>query len=139
MNSLNAFLNPVCTEKTKEIVISDRFVGEDGKPAKMTIKTITQAENRKLLAASTHPKKDDRGNTYESLDHREYQARLIVECTVIPDFKNTEICSKYGVVDPLEVPERMLFNGEYAFLSQSISDLSGFKSAEELSQSAKNS
>ena len=27
MSKLSAFLKPVCTEKTKEIVISDRFLG----------------------------------------------------------------------------------------------------------------
>ena len=54
----------------------------------------------------------------------------------IPDFRSEELCKAYGVMDPLEVPGRMLLAGEYERLSREILSLSGFD--DDLEEQAKN-
>jgi len=136
-SKLQAFLKPTKIDVTQEIIISDRFLDEKGKPAKITIKAITQEENNKLIKLSTRTQKD-KGQVYESLDRLNYQARLIVACTVEPDFATKEICDAYGVVNPLDVPAKMFFSGEYGKFVDAIMKLNGFKDAEELDEEAKN-
>jgi hypothetical protein len=138
MSKLNAFLNPVVTEETQEIVISNRFRDDDGNPSKVTIKSITQGENQNLLKASTHTVKDSKGQ-YERFDNEEYKNRLVVACTVVPDFSNSDICKNYGTVDPNHVPGQMFLAGEYARLIKAIMDINGYKELEELREEAKNS
>ena len=138
MSKLEAFLRPAVSDKVKEVVVSDRFHGEDGKPAKITIKPITQAENERLIKLSTHTKKD-KGQVFEAFDGGEYRARLVVECTVFPDFKQKELCDAYGVVDPLDVSRKMFNSGEYARLIDEIMEINGHKDIEELNEEAKNS
>jgi len=138
MSNLSAFLNPATLEITKELTVSDRFLDEDGKPAKIIIKAITQDENERLIKLSTRTTKD-RGQVIENLNRREYQARLIISCSVEPDFSQMELCAAYGVVDPLEVPGKMFLAGEYAKLVRAIMDINGFRDVEELDEGAKNS
>jgi hypothetical protein len=123
--------------ETKQVVISDRFVDEDGKPLAFTIKTISQDENNKFIRQSTRTQKD-KGQIYETLNKSAYQSRLIVACTAEPDFASKEMCDAYGVVDPLGVPGAMLYMGEYAKLITEIMELNGFKDADELADEAKN-
>lgn len=146
MSKLNAFLRPVSTERTKEIVVSDRFLELDeqgnpieGKAAKITIKAISQEENQALIKASTREAEDSKGQPYNKFDNAEYQKRLIVACTVSPDFGNTEMCSAYGTLDPTEVPGKMFFSGEYAKLVNEIMEINGYKDIIKLSDDAKNS
>ena len=49
MSNLSAFLHPVTVQEEKEIVISRRFLDEDGNPAKFKIRSITQDEADALL------------------------------------------------------------------------------------------
>lgn len=137
MSKLNAFLKPVSIEVTDDIIVSDRFRDENGKPATMKIKAITQAENDRLIKLSTKVTKD-KGQIYENLNRTMYQKRLVVACTVEPDFSSKEMCDAYGVVDPLDVPTSMLFSGEFAILVQKIMDINGFKDGEEIDEEAKN-
>ena len=140
MSNYNAFLRPVSTEKTKEFVISDRFLEEDGKtPAKIKIKAIFQTENAAIIKASTHSEKDSRGNYYDKFDREEYHRRLIVECTVSPDFRDSKLCKTYNVVDPNDVAAEMFLAGEYAKLINEVMKLNGYKDIDELAEEAKNS
>jgi len=138
MSNFNAFLKPVYFEKTKEFVLSDRFLDEEGKPAKMTIRSITQEKNNDLVKLSTK-RETRKGIEIEELDRHEFQARLITTCVVEPDFSGEEICKTYGVVDPLQVPTKMLFPGEYARLLREIMANNGFKDDTEVGEEAKNS
>jgi len=136
-SKLQAFLQPVKTEVTQEIIISDRFLSEDGNPAKITIKGITQEENTRLIKLSTKTDKS-KGQITETFDKHEYQSRLIVACTVNPAFADKEICAAYGVVDPLSVPAKMFLAGEFAKLVDAILEINGFKDIDELTAEAKN-
>ena len=135
MSDLHAFLHPVQGDDTVEIVISKRFLGEDGKPVPFRIRALTQEENDELTKKSMHLAKGGRRGEKE-LDRIGYNRRSLVAATVSPDFSNEELCTAYGTMDPLEVPGRMLLAGEYDRLSREILALSGFD--EDLEEQAKN-
>jgi len=59
------------------------------------------------------------------VDDQDFNRRLIVAATLVPDFRSTELCGAYGVMDPLMVPGKMLFSGEFSNLLREILDLSG--------------
>lgn len=125
MSKLSAFLHPVTVQEEKEIVISKRFLNEDGSPAKFKIRSITQDEADALLKQSTRTVKKRDGSLERTVDDQDFNRRLIVAATLVPDFKSTELCGAYGVLDPLMVPGKMLFSGEFSNLLREILDLSG--------------
>ena len=125
MSNLSAFLHPVTVQEEKEIVISRRFLDEDGNPAKFKIRSITQDEADALLKQSTRTVKKRDGSLERTVDGQDFNRRLIVAATLVPDFKSTELCDAYGVMDPLMVPGKMLFSGEFSNLLREILDLSG--------------
>lgn len=125
MSNLSAFLHPVTVQEEKEIVISRRFLDEDGNPARFKIRSITQDEADALLKQSTRTVKKRDGSLERTVDDQDFNRRLIVAATVMPDFRSTELCDAYGVMDPLMVPGKMLFSGEFSNLLREILDLSG--------------
>lgn len=135
--TLDAFLHPVELKQEKEVVISKRFQDSEGKLVPFKIRTISQEENEALSKRSVRIKKID-GRQFEALDDLEYTRRLIVACTVYPDFTNSELCQAYGVMDPLMVPGKMLISGEYKRLLQAIMEFNDFTSAVDLEEEAKN-
>lgn len=135
MSDLFAFLNPVKLVEEKEIIISDRFKDENGKVIPFKIKALTQEENDNIAKKSRKGKKTN-GVYTEQTDNVEYCRRLIVEATVFPPFDNAQLCEKYGVIDPLLVPGKMLSAGEYSKLIAAIMELSDFD--EDLSEEVKN-
>lgn len=138
MDNLQAFLNPVAVDETKEVVISKRFVDKDGKPIPFKIKTIMQEENERI-SRKCRKVETIRGQRVESMDNQKYNRALIVACTVEPDFRNADLCKAYGTVDPLDLPGKMLTVGEANNLAREILDLNGFSDeAEQLEDEAKN-
>lgn len=135
MSALSAFLHPVVTREEKEVIISKRFLGEDGKPVPFKIRSLTQEENAAIIKAATQQKKVA-GQWQDSLDANELSARTIVEATVFPDFRSAELCETYGTKDPVQVPGKMLLAGEFARLIDAVSKLSGFDKS--LDEEAKN-
>ena len=135
MSALSAFLHPAVTREEKEVIISKRFLGEDGKPVPFKIRSLTQEENAAIIKAATRQKKVD-GQWQDSIDANELSARTIVEATVFPDFRSAELCEKYGTNDPVQVPGKMLLAGEFGRLIDAVSKLSGFDKS--LDEEAKN-
>lgn len=125
MSGLEAFLHPVSLVEEKEIVISNRFRNADGNIVPFRIKSISQEENEAISKICRKTRKVD-GHKEEYFDGLEYNRRLIVACTAYPDFSDAQMCSNYGVMDPLMVPAKMLRGGEYAALLNAILDLCGF-------------
>lgn len=136
MSNLSAFLHPVTMQEEKEVVISKRFLDEDGKPAKFKIRSVTQDEADALLKQSTRTVKKRDGSMEQTVDDQNFNRRLIVAATVVPDFRAKELCDAYGVLDPLLVPGKMLFSGEFSNLLREILDLSGLTNS--LEDEAKN-
>lgn len=127
MSKLNAFLHPVeGPVQEKEIIISKRFLDENGKPVPFKIRSLTQEENDKLTAQATRRVKVKGNLTEERFDSAAFSRALAVAGTVFPDFTSEELCKAYGVLDPNLVPSKMLKAGEFSELTRAISDLSGF-------------
>lgn len=135
MSDLNAFLHPVQGDETREIIISNRFLGEDGKPVPFKIRALSQEENAQISKRSMRLVKGGKHGEKE-LDNIEYSSRLIAAATVEPDFSSEALCKAYGTMDPLEVPGKMLLAGEYKRLMDAVMDLSGF--GDDLEEDAKN-
>ena len=123
MSKLSAFLHPVKTSIEKEVVISNRFLDENGTPVPFKVRAISQEENDDLIKKSTKTEIKN-GQKIESLDNVDFARRLIVAATVEPDFSAKEMCDAYGVVSPYLVPGKMLLAGEYNRLMEAISSLS---------------
>lgn len=140
MSDLKAFLKPAVTTVTDKVIVSKRFVDEKTKaPIPFEIKSITQAENDALIKASTKTVVT-KGQREEIFNRLQYKNRLVVECTAYPNFRDPELLTGYGVVDPLELPAKMLLSGEFAVLANAIMVVNGFgdESAEALVEDAKN-
>lgn len=135
LSALSAFLHPAVTREEKEVIISKRFLGEDGKPVPFKIHSLTQEENAAIIKAATRHKKVD-GQLQDSIDANELSARTIVEATDFPDFCSAELCEAYGTKDPVQVPGKMLLAGEFGRLIDAVSKLSGFDKS--LDEEAKN-
>ena len=119
MSSLNAFLHPVQVEN-KEVIVSDRFM-EDGKPVPFIIRPISEKENGQLIRK--HTRKDKSGR--DVLERTEYAHALVASAVVYPDLANAELQKAYGVLGETALLAEMLNVGEFAALSQRVSELSG--------------
>ena len=135
--TLDAFLHPVEMEQVKEVMISKRFLNSEGNPEPFKIRVISEETNETLSKLATRTEKIN-GRKIEVVDGIDYTRRLIVACTVYPDFSASDICQRYGVLDPLMVPSRMLSGGEYKRLVQEIMKFNEFDNPEELELEAKN-
>ena len=138
MSALKAFLQPPVTGVTKEVIVSDRFKDEGGKPVPFVIKAITQKENEKL-ARMSRKTSNVNGKPVEGLDNLLYTKRLVLACVQAPDFSDQEMCKYYGTEDPLDVPSQMLSVGEYSRLSSAILELNDMVDPKEKMEEAKNS
>lgn len=130
MSKLSAFLHPVTTQEEKEVVVSKRFLDDQGTPVPFKIRPLSQEENDAITKKATRQVKVD-GQRVERLDSVDFSRRMVVAATVEPDFTGKDICDAYGVMDPLLVPGKMLLSGEYAKLVKEITKLSGFDDMEE--------
>lgn len=135
MSRLSAFLHPVQTTEEREVVISRRFLDEDGTPVPFKIRALTQEQNDALTARCRRVQ-TVAGRRQEYLDTAQLNRELVVAATVEPDFASTEVCEAYGTRIPTQVPGKMLLAGEYDALLKAILDLSGFDTGAE--EEAKN-
>lgn len=138
MNSLYAFLHPVEEQQEKDVYISDRFRDENGNVQPFRIRALSQEDNERINRMCT-TEKTVRGNRIEKHDSAAYTNRLVLEGTVFPNFAAKELCDHYKVMDPAEVPKKMLYAGEFAALMKAIMELSGFnRDLSDIEDAAKN-
>ena len=141
MSDIKAFLQPPVMNETREVVISKRFKGADGNPVPFVLRVIDQETNNKLIRQATKKVKAN-GQIMQELDNEKYGKLLVQSCVVEPNFKNSELCSYYQTMDPLEVPGRMLTVGEYNRLVYAIKELNELITSEDelaaLEEEAKN-
>ena len=118
--SLAAFLQPKQVQN-KEVVISDRFLGEDGKPVPFEIRPILTDEAQTLMKQNMKSKKDGS----QDFDNSGYQADMIAAAVVFPDLKNAELQKAYGVLGERELLMHMLLIGEYTQRRNAVFELAG--------------
>lgn len=126
ISRLSSFLHPVRpVNEEKDVMVSDRFLNDDGTPMMFRVRALSQADNDKLVKQSTRQVKTGNQMT-EKLDTSEYARRIIVAGTVFPNFAAKEVCDAAGVADPALAPGALLKAGEVAKLSAAIMELSAF-------------
>lgn len=139
MATLSAFLHPEKPEN-EEILVSDRFKGEDGKPVPFKIRAVTEEESAAIRKKATTVRRDRTGQTVREFDAAKYTRLFVIAGTVEPNFRASDLCEAYGVLDPELAVGKMLLAGEFARLSEAISQLSGISEAAlaEAADTAKN-
>jgi hypothetical protein len=137
MSVLKGFLQPSPMEETKEVIIAERFKDEDGKPLPFKIRKIDNETANALLRRCTK-KENIRGQIVETRDSARYTNMLILACVVEPNFRDTEMCDYYKVINPEDVPSRMLSVGEFARLSDEIMKFNDFDTPEKIEEETKN-
>jgi hypothetical protein len=118
--------------KEKEVYVSKRYKDEEDKIIPFVMKAITTERLDQLADECTD---DEKG-----LDRPRYLARIAVESTVYPDFKNSELLKSYGVVDPVDAAKKVLsVGGEYNEWIKQAQVVNGyFEDFEKLVEEAKN-
>ena len=129
MGNLGAYLRPIPAGKTKEIFL-ENFKDEKGNKIPFVVKVITPKENEMIVKRNTIKGK---------LNSTTYGNELIVTCLETPNLKDTELCSFYGVMDPMEVPSLMFTIGEKQVVMDAITEINDIKMASNLMNEAKNS
>ena len=137
MSVLKGFLQPSPMEETTTVVISKRFKGEDGKPLPFKIRKIDSETASSLLKKCTRNEKVH-GQIIKTTDDTKYTNMLILACVVEPNFRDSEMCDFYKVINPEDVPGRMLSIGEFTRLSQEIKRFNDFDTPEKIEEEAKN-
>lgn len=127
MSELSAFMNPVYTEKKIEVIVSDRFVGEDGKPIPVVMKSLTQEKMQEIAKRSTHERKVN-GRLVTEMDAVENLNRCLVASVISPDLTNKELCNAYKTEDPIQLPSKMFMVNEYEKLAKAFAKLNGLGS-----------
>ncbi|MDR2360760.1 MAG: hypothetical protein LBD85_05725 [Oscillospiraceae bacterium] len=141
MKNLQSFLEPIGKDEKKTLVISERFIDpETKKPIPFEIKVVTTKANASISKRSKRLiGKQRSGEPITEIDGNKYSSLLIVEGTVYPDFRNAELAAGYGLADPADVVDEMLYPGEKEKLANAIAELSGFNLNPELiEEEAKN-
>ena len=128
MGNLGAYLRPIPAGKTKEIFL-ENFKDEKGNKIPFVVKAITPKENEMIVKRNTIKGK---------LNSTTYGNELIVTCLETPNLKDTELCSFYGVMDPMEVPSLMFTIGEKQVVMDAITEINDIKMARNLMNEAKN-
>lgn len=140
MGSLQAFFAQNTTsEITEEVIVSERFKDENGKPIPWKVRAITEAENEQLRKAATQYVKGPGGRRVAEIQPEVYMAKVVVASVVFPDLKDAELQKSYGVLGAEDLLKRMLLSGEYARLVQAVQEINGFeKDINELVEEVKN-
>lgn len=121
--NLQEFLNNNIVEGiTKEVIISDRFVDENGKIMKFEIKAISQKELNELKKRASGYDKKGKLIINEGL----LNMLCIIDNTVKPNFKDSESIKKLGCATPEQYLNKVLLAGEVERLTKEILEMSGF-------------
>lgn len=131
MSALDALLNPVYEQKTKNVAPSRRLIDpETGEPAEFTLRTMTCDERASIKKRCVVTRESD-GGKYNEVDNDAFLARCLVECCVDPDLKSTAFCTfppkkpgdKPIVVSPDVALKMRLLVAEYEKLASAFMEL----------------
>lgn len=141
MDSLKGFFKGNAKQvENEKVVISDRFVGEDGKPLEWEIRAIGNETDDELRNQCTSQVKIKKNVYMPKLDYTEYLKKLLVACVVYPNLNNKELQDSYTVMTAEELLSAMLLPGEYNALAEKVQEICGFDKdiMEEKIEEAKN-
>ena len=138
MSNFRQFMKQnVKAHENKRIVLSDRFVGEDGEPIAFEFRTLTSKDVDAAREAAV--KRTGKRGTETDVDTTKLIHTLIEKAMVCPDLQDTELQNSYGVMGASALISEMFDAKEYAKLNSIVTDLAGFDvDDEELIKEAKN-
>jgi len=109
-------------------------------PVPFTIMSITEGENkalRKSCQKTTFDKKTHQKQT--ETDQDLYNNRLVVACSVDPNFKDADLQAKYGVIGAEALIDVLLKPGQFIDLLLAVQEVNGFSDdVNDLRDDAKN-
>lgn len=100
MGGLSAFMAPnVKKPENVKVVVSDRFVDEDGKPIEWEVRCISSEENEVLQRDCIRqvPIPGKRNQYRQTVDNVLYGRKLAAACTVFPNLNDAELQDSYHV------------------------------------------
>ena len=137
MNKFEDFL----MDSFEEVEEIEREITMGGKKRKMRFKPIASTigdEIRKKCRKVSFVK----GQKIIETDNDRYLAKLIIETTIYPDLKNSELQAAWQVMGDEELLKAMkskMSDGEYSEWSSVVSEVNGYdRSMQELVEEAKN-
>ena len=132
--SLSAFFNPVKCEN-KKVVISKRFVDENGNAEECELQSLNENEVEKIRKSTGANVKQA-----DNASKEQYMSELCAKCVVYPDLKNAKLQDAYGVMGEAELLKEMLLSGEYTRLVLEVTKINGFDTdLNKMVEEAKNS
>lgn len=132
--SLKAFFKEAAIQpQNVHVVISKRFMGDDGKPEPWELQAISEEENGKIKDSCTTKAVIKGGRQIGNFDGSLYIKRLVAASVVYPDLSNAELQGSYKVVGEVALMDVMLLPGEMTTLQQEVQQVNGFD-AEKLTQ-----
>ena len=124
----------------EEVIVSKRYADEQGNPIPFVLRALPTARVDQLQDECMRPVRDKKRRGEKELDARRFSARLAIETTIFPDFRDTSLLESYGVTDPVDVAHQVLsVPGEYAEWVNAVQRVNGMDDDfEELVEEAKN-
>lgn len=123
-NKMNLFMNGKAEKvEPKKIIITKRYKDENGEPVPFEMKPIPQSRIEQLRKdCRTLNRKDE-----EVFDLDRFSALMAIESTLYPDFKDKELLSSYGLVDPVDLAKAILaVPGEYSNWTAAANKVNGY-------------
>ncbi|MDR0326303.1 MAG: phage portal protein [Oscillospiraceae bacterium] len=112
------------------VIVSKRFVGEDGVPEEWLVGPVTGAEDEELRREATRRRPPAAGNTRDGyvteIDYNRYLGLLAARCTLYPDLNDAALQNSYGVLSPDSLLKTMLTAGEFAEYAARVQEVCGF-------------
>lgn len=124
----------------EEVIVSRRFKDNEGKVIPFVMKAIPTELIEELEEACYTPQYEGSKKVGEEFDRARWIARMGIESTIYPNFKDPELLKANGVIDPVEAIKKVLcVGGEYAEFMRAAQRVNGyFDTFEDLVIQAKN-
>lgn len=122
--NLNYFMPEVAKGKREnfEIVVSDRFVDEDGNPVAWTFRLLSAKEIDELKNAAIVKK----NKSLLKVDTKKLIVDTISETIIYPNLKSEELQNAYGAMNISELLDKMLEGREYERFTDKLMKTQGF-------------
>jgi hypothetical protein len=137
-----SFFMPGNAEEAEETTapISKRFKDKDGNVVPFKFKPISTEEVDEIEKMSMKNVVRNNKVVGKEVDQARFMARIAVESTVYPNFKDEKFRKSYKTQDPVEIAKKVLhIAGEYSAWVNKGADINGFSDTiEDLEAEAKN-
>lgn len=105
-----------------EIIVSDRFVDEDGNPIAWTFRLLSAKEIDELKNAAIVKK----NKSLLKVDTKKLIVDTISETIIYPNLKSEELQNAYGAMNISELLDKMLEGREYERFTDKLMKAQGF-------------